>query len=305
MKADLVVIGSTGQLGTDLVREAEARGITARGLGHDAIEIVDPDSVERALGPSAPRVVLNTAATHGADSYAAEDQLAFFRTNTLGPWFLSRWCATNGATLVHYGTDYVFGGTPAIRPLAESDAPAPLNAYGASKLAGEHLVAATCPAHYLLRVSSLYGHTGCRAKNDSNFVKTILDRARRREPIRVVNDQVMSPTCTRAIAAKTLDVIERRPPHGLYHMGGAGSCSWFELAEEVVKLSPYDARVEPIASDPEPAGAPFVRPRYTALDNAALRRHGLGDLPPWRESLAAYVKKETEERVEVHASARG
>jgi len=285
----LVVIGATGQLGRDLVLAARRRGLDCRGLGHDAIEIADEASIERALAPLAPEVVLNTAAYQGARTYTAGEQERYFAGNALGPWNLARWCARRGAILVHYSTDYVFGGDGRDRPYAEDDLPCPRNAYGASKLAGEHLARAAQPRSFVLRVASLYGHGGSRAKGGSNFVQAIVERARRGEALSVVGDQTMSPTWTRDVAGKTLELLEARAPFGLYHLAGSGSCTWHELAREALRAAGLDAPVARAATDPEPAGALFLRPRYTALRNTALRRAGLADLPDWRAALGAFV----------------
>jgi dTDP-4-dehydrorhamnose reductase len=289
----IAVIGSSGQLGSELVQVAARRGFEVEALSHARVEVTDAKSVERALARIAPAVVINTAAYQGAASYAAADQERHFAVNALAPWELARFCARHGAILVHYSTDYVFGGESRSRPYAETDLPYPINAYGASKLAGEHLVRAAHDASYVLRVASLYGTAGSRAKGGSNFVKAILAKAGRGEPLDVVADQTMSPTWTRDVAERTLDLLGRAAPYGLYHMAGSGSCTWHELATEIVRLAGLDVPVRPTSTEPEAPGAQFRRPRNTALVNAALARAELDDLPDWRVSLRSYVALET------------
>ncbi len=286
----IAIVGATGQLGRDLSAEARQRGLAAIAFGHDALEVGDASSIERAFAASRPTVVLNTAAVHGAPFYSAAEQDASFRVNAIGAWNLARWCATHAATLVHFSTDYVFGADRRRSlPFTEDDAPAPVNVYGASKLAGEQLAAASCAAHYIVRVASLYGVGGCRAKNDSNFVELVLHKALKREPMTMVTDQVMSPTATRDVAERALDLLEAKAPFGIYHLAGRGHCSWYDFAREIVRQAGLDAEIAATATPDEADGAIFIRPRYTALDNAAVRRAGLPDLPDWRDGLAHYL----------------
>lgn len=189
-----VIIGGNGQLGTDLARAGKELNLDVESLAHTDIEITDPASVEKALSGLKPEAILNAAASHGASQDTAADQEAFLRVNGLGALNLARFCRRHGTLLVHYSTDYVFGrDRTRDRPYAEEDPPCPVNVYGASKLAGEHLVRAFCPKHYVIRIASVYGSTGCRAKGNSNFVKMVLNKARKGENLRVVNDQFMSP----------------------------------------------------------------------------------------------------------------
>jgi dTDP-4-dehydrorhamnose reductase len=288
----IAIVGANGQLGRDLVGAAERRGIEVAALTHDDLEIADPAAVGRVLSELQPSAVINTAACQGAQTYAAPDQQAYFRGNALGPWNLARWCAGHASLLVHYSTDYVFGGEYSDRPFTEEDLPWPVNIYGASKLAGEHLVRAVCPRHYVVRVASLYGRNGSRAKAGSNFVKMVLGQARRGQALSIVDDQTMSPTSTRAVAEKTTELLLGEAPFGLYHMAGSGACTWYEMAREITRIAGLVAKVQPSTTESETPGAPFLRPRYTALDNAALRRVGLGDLPDWRDCLREYVSEE-------------
>ena len=120
----------------------------------------------------------------------------------------------------------------------------------------------------------------------------VLDKARKGENLKMVNDQIMSPTWTRAIASKTLELIRSGTDFGLYHMAGSGSCSWYEFAREIVRIVGASVEVHPMATPEEEPDDVFLRPRYTALDNARLRQAGLNDLPNWREALKEYIQKE-------------
>ena len=294
-----VVVGGDGQLGTDLVQTGKGPNLDLVSLLQADIEITDPASVERALSALEPDVVLNTAACHGAAQQTTAEQEDFFRVNALGARNLARFCRQHNALLVHFSTDYVFGRERTrARPYAEDDPPCPVNIYGASKLAGEHLVRSFCPKHYLIRVASLYGDRGCMAKGNSNFVKMVLSKARKGEGLKVVNDQFMSPTWTRAVARKTYELIHTRAAFGLYHMAGSGYCTWYEFAYEILRIAGLSVAVEPTATPEEGPGEVFLRPRWTALGNYKLRQAGLADLPAWRECLEEYM------RTYEHAEAR-
>ena len=175
-----VIIGANGQLGSDLLevlqREPPPGGIV--GLTHDEIEIADAQSVARALSNVRPHWVINTAAFHNVPRCEEEPDRAF-AVNARGAWHLARTCAELGAGLLHVSTDYVFDGNRN-QPYVEQDLPGPLNVYGVTKLAGEHLIRATLPRHLIVRTCGLYGVHPCRAKAGESFVDTILRLARER-----------------------------------------------------------------------------------------------------------------------------
>jgi dTDP-4-dehydrorhamnose reductase len=288
----MIVIGGNGQLGSDLIRVGEEQNLNIRGLTHTEIDIANMDSVESVLSAMQPQIVINTAACHGANQYTAADQDAFFRLNALGAWNVARWCWQRDAVFIQYSTDYVFGADLArSQPYIETDLPCPVNIYGVSKLAGELLVRSFCPRHYVLRIASVYGVTGCRAKGNSNFVKMTLGKIRNQEDMQVVADQFMTPTWTRAAALKTFDLLAEQVPYGLYHLSGSGACSWYEFACEILKLTKAAITVTPTQTPADSAGSVFLRPRYTVMDNLNLRRAGLPDMPDWRESLATYLNE--------------
>jgi dTDP-4-dehydrorhamnose reductase len=285
-----VLVGADGQLGTDLARAGRELNLDLVSLTQADIEITDPASVEQALSGLQPEAVLNTAACHGADQHTPAQREAFFRANALGAWNLAHFCRRREALLVHFSTDYVFGRERArARPYAEEDPPCPVNIYGASKLAGEYLIRSFCPKHYVIRVASLYGTAGCLAKGNSNFVKMVLSKARKCENLKVVNDQFMSPTWTRAVAKKTYELISSGAAFGLYHMAGSGHCTWYEFAREILRIAGLTVAVEPTSTPEEGPDDVFLRPRWTALGNYKLRRAGLADLPGWRECLEEYI----------------
>ncbi len=277
----VAVIGSTGQLGTDLVQVLTERGNhEVVPLAHDRVEVADLESVHTVLAEVRPDIVVNCAAFHRVDE--CEDRPAeAFGVNSIGALHVARACAEVNALCVYISTDYVFDGEKG-RPYTESDAPSPINAYGASKLAGEHLVRQTCPRWLIIRVASLFGKAGARGKG-GNFVETILAGAKEGRPLRVVNDIRMSPTYTYD-AALALVRLVRQGATGLVHVTNAGACTWHEFARKALELVGSDTKVEPISSSDYPAKA--RRPRDSSLGSGKFPARGLR---PWEEALMAYL----------------
>ncbi|MDQ7841263.1 MAG: dTDP-4-dehydrorhamnose reductase [bacterium] len=277
----VAIIGATGQLGSDLVRAMEDRAPV--GLSHADIEVTDGPCVLDRLAAIAPDVVINCAAFHRVDECEVRPEEAF-RVNALGARNVALTCARLGALAVYISTDYVFGGE-AGRPYVEGDPPRPINVYGASKLAGEHLVAAVAPRHLIVRVSSLFGVAGASGKGGS-FVETMIRKARAGEAIRVVDDIVMSPTYT-ADAAAALRGLIAGGHTGIAHASNAGACSWFEFARAIFALLGWEVDLQPQRSADQPAAA--RRPRYSALESSRLLALGLVQAP-WEDALRRYLE---------------
>ena len=174
-------------------------------------------------------MIVNTAAMHHVDK-CEQDPTRAFAVNGLGAKNLALAAKELGATLMHISTDYVFDGEKAA-PYVETDAPRPLNAYGNSKLSGEYFVRGTAPQHFVLRTSAIYGKSPCRAKGGLNFIELMLKLARERGEVKVVDDEIVSPTSTRDIARQTV-ALSRSNAYGLYHATAESSCSWYAFAKE-------------------------------------------------------------------------
>jgi dTDP-4-dehydrorhamnose reductase len=291
----IVIVGALGQLGQALRRRLADRSPVALDLGE--LDVGDPAAVDRSIGKLRPSVVLNTSAFNHVDDAELRPDEAF-RTNALGPWALARATDTCGALLVHFSTDYVFRGD-ARTPYGEDDVPAPQSVYGASKLAGERLVAGVNPLHMLIRTAGLYGPGG-RGGKGRNFVNTMVHLGAEGRAIRVVDDQRVSPTSAADLARKVVELVDRwaetRAPEllGLYHVTNAGSCSWFELARETFRLCGARGTVEPVTT--AQYGARARRPAYSVLARRHLERLGLDDLRSWQEALADYLAERVNPR---------
>jgi dTDP-4-dehydrorhamnose reductase len=278
----ILLTGANGQLGTDLMALLEGPGLVA--LTRRDLDVTDPAAVEQGLADVAPAVVLNTAAFHRVDDIEADPRPAFL-VNAVAVHHLARLCARRGARLVHFSTDYVFGSTGP-GPHAEDAPTTPLSAYGVSKLAGEHLVRQASGRHLVIRSAGLYGVAGSSGKG-GNFVETMLRLARDGKPIRVVDDQVLTPTYTADLAEAVVRLLAADPPGGIYHLTNDGACSWFEFARRIFALTGLEPDLAPTTSDA--FGAPARRPPHSVLANTRFAALGLGRLRPWPDALRAYL----------------
>jgi dTDP-4-dehydrorhamnose reductase len=272
-----LVAGSAGQLGRELV--GRLGGEVAWAGDRSEVDVTDGAAVAALLERVRPDVVFNATAWNRVDA-AETEPAAAFAVNAAAPHFVARAALSVGAVVVHFSTDYVFDGS-ASRPYAEDDAPRPLGVYGASKLAGEALVAASGAGHLIVRTSGLLGRGGSEQKGGS-FVDRIVAKARAGESLRVVADQVFAPTCAADLAQASLALV-RAEARGLYHVANGGSCSWHELACAALSLAGVAAPVEPITL--AELSLPAPRPRYSVLACDRYRSLGLPPLRHWREAL--------------------
>lgn len=280
----IAVIGATGQLGTDVVSAFVSNGDEVVPVSHSDIELSDFDSVSTRLKGLASHVIVNTAAMHHVENCEREPQKAF-SVNGLGARNLASVARELDSILMHVSTDYVFDGAKS-SPYEETDAPRPLNVYGNTKLSGEYFVRSIAPKHFVLRTSAIYGKNPCRAKGGLNFVELMLKLAKERDELRVVDNEVVSPTPTVEIARQMV-VLSRSDKYGLYHATAEGSCSWYRFASEIFSLT--NTKVNLQIARPGEFPAKVTRPEYSVLENRALKSHGLNVFKPWRDGLIDYL----------------
>ncbi len=281
----VLLIGANGQLGSDLVKTLT--NVELIPLTHQEVDICEPVGLRETLNRYAPDVVINTAAYHKVDECQINVEKAF-SVNTFGVRNLALACKEQDCALLHMSTDYVFGSDAGrCTPYAESDIPGPINVYGVSKLAGEYFVRYILNRHWIVRSQWLYGVAGSSGKG-GNFVELMLRLAREGRDIKVVDDQIGSPTYTLDLARKIAQVIETKH-YGLYHIPNAGQCTWYEFAQKIWELSGLHPKAEPTTT--AASGALAARPAYSVLDNAALRRINLNGMRPWEEALEAYLRE--------------
>jgi dTDP-4-dehydrorhamnose reductase len=291
-----VVLGAAGQLGRELVQRL---GTAAVALTRAAADLTQPGAVRTVLQAVRPDAVFNCAAYNLVDRAESEPHTAF-AVNAWAVRELALACRDLDCVLIHISSDYVFGLEEGRRtPYAESDAPGPVSVYGLSKLAGEYLVRALCPRHFVVRTCGLYGVWGSGGKG-GNFVETMLRVAGQGKPLRVVDDQTCTPSYAADVAEGVLNLAQTGR-YGLYHVRSGGSCSWYEFARAIFEVAGVSADLTPIPSSAYPTAA--RRPAYSVLGAAAYDALKLPVLRPWRDALAAYLAERARRQGGVTSSA--
>ncbi len=279
----VLLIGAQGQLGSELAKLFSSSDLVP--LAHADLDICDAAAAGQILQDVQADLVINTAAFPRVDDCETQVDRAF-AVNAWAAGNLARCCSRLGSILAYISTDYVFDGAKQ-QPYEEDDPPNPLNVYGISKLAGEHFTRAYCPRHFIIRSTGLYGQRGSREKG-GNFVDTMLRLVGEGTPIRVVQDQVLTPTYTVDLAHQIRELITRQA-FGTYHLTNSSSCSWYEFAGEIFQQAGLRPNLQPINTDAFPVKA--RRPTYSVLGNGRASRIGLSPMRPWKEALAAYLRE--------------
>ena len=275
----VMVAGAAGQLGAAITREF-SRDCDVRPLGRPALDITNEAAAVATVSDVRPDVIVNCAAFNDVDG-AEDDAQSALAVNGFGVLALARAAASRGATLVHYSTDFVFAGTSR-EPYVEEDVPEPRSTYGLSKLIGEWF-ASEAPAHYVLRVESLFG--GPRAKSS---VDRILSALLEGKPAHVFEDRTVSPSYVTDVATATKRLLTRRAPFGLYHCVNTGFTTWLGLAEAAAGLlGKLDATLVGVKVADVRMRA--ERPQYCALSNRKLHDTGV-PMPSWQDALRRYVE---------------
>jgi dTDP-4-dehydrorhamnose reductase len=277
----VLITGAGGMLGRDVVLAASNAGHDVVGFGHTELDIADAGALSSKFELERPDVVINCAAWTDVDG-AEESEQAAMGVNGKGAGNVAAAAAQVGAGVVYVSSDYVFDGAKGA-PYVETDQPAPLSAYGRTKLAGEEATAAANKRHFIVRSSWLFGVGG------SNFVETMLRLASSQNEVLVVRDQVGSPTYTWHLAYGIVRLIEGIE-FGIHHMAAAGTCSWYDFAREIFDQAKVECRV--LSATTEMLGRPAPRPPHSALTSQ--REHAI-ELPSWRDGLAAYLSQRAAE----------
>jgi dTDP-4-dehydrorhamnose reductase len=271
----LLVTGAAGMLGRDVMLAAGNAGHEVVGFGRAELDVTSAAALERKFDLERPDVVVNCAAWTDVDG-AEEAEEQAFAINGSGAGNVAAAAGKVEGRILHVSTDYVFDGAKGA-PYVESDQPAPLSAYGRTKLAGEEAVAAANKRHLIVRSAGLFGIGG------RNFVDTMLRLAEAQNEVTVVRDQVGSPTYTWHLAYGIVRLIEGIE-YGIHHMAASGQCSWYEFAREIFEQAKVECRVLSITSEEFGAAAP--RPAFSAL--VSQREHAIR-LPGWQDGLAGYL----------------
>ena len=281
----VLVTGVTGQLGFDVMRKLESRGIPARGCGRAEFSLTDPAGMRKYIEEYAPDAVVHCAAYTAVDKAEDEPGLAM-EVNAEGTRSLAEICRDIGAKMLYISTDYVFPGDG--EEFYAPDAPkSPRNVYGRSKLAGEEAVQEILTRYFILRISWVFGIHG------RNFIRTMLHLGESRKELNVVGDQVGSPTYTRDLASLLVEMVESEA-YGVYHATNEGICSWAEFAQEIFRQAGCDVKVTPVPSSAYPTKA--VRPKNSRMSKACLDAAGFHRLPDWKDALGRYLREIAEEK---------
>lgn len=278
------VIGGSGQLGQEFARCVPADALVC--VSHDQLDVGDEILVNRCIDSLDGDVIINLAAFHNVNQ-CEEDPAKTFRTNSVGAGLVANAGTRRGLRVVYFSSDYVFGlDADRTAPYLERDTIGPVNIYGVSKAAGEHLVRAATPEHLIVRTSSLFGVVTSR--KGWTFPEMILNRAKRGEPLRVVGDQYMSPTYTADLVKAVLSLLERGAT-GTVHVTNNGGCTWYEFARATLDLAGVDHPVQEVTSDEFPSKA--RRPMYSRLDSERFEELEVRPLRHWRDALGAYLRE--------------
>jgi dTDP-4-dehydrorhamnose reductase len=277
----ILIVGSRGQLGTDLVESFSDWKVIS--YTSEDMDITDEASVQQQIAFTAPDLVINAAAFTRVDECERE-HIRAFSVNALGPRNLALACKRWDIPLLHISTNYVFDGFKG-EPYEESDPAHPLNAYGISKLAGEHYLQALWNKHYIVRVAGLFGLTPSRMKG-TNFVEAMLRLGSKGNPLRIVADESLSPTYTLDAAAVIRRLVDSGQ-YGVYHLTNSGCCTWLEFAREIFEQSGMMVELQPVTA--REYGAPARRPTNSCLNINKITQLGFGPLRPWQEALRDYL----------------
>ena len=279
----ILVTGASGQLGYDVERELERRGIEHLGTSSRELDITDREAVERLMAAYRPDAAIHCAAYTKVD-LAEDEPERCWAVNADGTRNLAAACREICAKMLYISTDYVFPGTG--EQLRRTDDPvSPVNTYGRSKLAGELAVQSLLEKYFIVRISWVFG------KNGNNFVKTMLRLAETKAELSVVCDQIGSPTYTADLAPLLCDMVQTER-YGVYHATNEGTCAWSEFAEAIFELAGRQVVVHPIPTSAYPTRA--ARPLNSRMSKECLHSNGFQELPEWKNALARYLKEITE-----------
>lgn len=275
----VLVTGINGQLGHDVMGELKKRGHEAVGVDIEEMDITDAECVKRVMTQTAPEAVIHCSAYTAVDR--AEEEVELCRqVNAEGTKNVAEVCAGLDCKLLYLSTDYIFSGEGE-RPWEPGDEPDPLNIYGLTKFEGEQEIKSRMDKYFIVRISWVFGVNG------NNFIKTMLRLGRENGAVRVVDDQIGSPTYTYDLAVLLVDMIETEK-YGEYHASNEGTCSWYEFAKEIFAAAGMnEVEVTPVSSEEFPAKA--KRPKNSRMSKEKLVKNGFNKLPSWQDAVKRYV----------------
>ena len=281
----ILVTGVKGQLGYDVVHECEKRGHHVRGVDVEEMDITDMSAVSRVMKETRPDAVVHCAAWTAVDAAEDEDNISKVRAiNAGGTQNIATVCKELGCKLIYISTDYVFDGQGTKPWEPDEKDYRPLNVYGQTKLEGELAVANTLDKYFIVRIAWVFGVNG------KNFIRTMLNVGKTHDTVRVVNDQIGTPTYTCDLARLLVDMAESEK-YGYYHATNEGGyISWYDFTCEIYRQAGYTTKVIPVTTA-EYGLSKAKRPFNSRLDKSKLVENGFTPLPDWRDALARYLKE--------------
>lgn len=277
----VLVTGVKGQLGYDVVRELQSRGHEAIGVDIEEMDITDETAVSRVMEETAPEAVIHCSAFTAVDR-AEEEQELCYKVNVQGTENIAKMCQKLGCKMLYLSTDYIFSGEGQ-RPWEPEDTPSPLNSYGQSKYQGEVALRQYVDKYFIVRISWVFGING------NNFIKTMLRLGKEKGAVKVVDDQIGSPTYTFDLAKLLVDMIETEQ-YGAYHVTNEGICSWYEFAKEIFQeANMKEVTVTPVSSEEFPVKA--KRPKNSRMSKEKLVQNGFSLLPSWQDAVKRYIEE--------------
>ena len=270
-----LVLGAKGQLGQELIHLLKTKNIEAIGTDRNEIDFAKPNEISKKLAKLNPSHIVNCGAYTQVDKAEEESELANL-INAQAVGVVAKFTSERKIPFVHISTDYVFDGF-ATSPYLEDDKVSPQSVYGSSKALGEKEAVGNNPESYILRTAWVYGEYG------NNFPKAIAKKLRNNESLNVVNDQIGSPTWTFDLASSIIEILEKKPNPGIYHVTNSESCSWFEFAQAIAKTLNVDEKLVK-QTDSNSFVRPAVRPKFSVLSNTKWENAGLTPLRSWKEA---------------------
>ncbi len=281
----VLVTGVKGQLGYDVVGELTKRGHEAVGVDIDEMDITNAEAVSRVIGEAAPDAVIHCAAWTAVDAAEDEENISKVRAvNVDGTRNIAEICKKINCKMIYISTDYVFNGQGSEPWQPDCKDYAPLNVYGQSKLDGEIAVSELLEKFFIVRIAWVFG------KNGANFIKTMLNIGKKYPELKVVYDQIGTPTYTYDLARLLVDMVETEK-YGYYHATNEGGyISWYDFACEIFRQAGYDTKVNPVTTE-EYGISKAARPFNSRLDKSKLIENGFEPLPSWQDALTRYLKE--------------
>ncbi|MCH5252059.1 MAG: dTDP-4-dehydrorhamnose reductase [Lachnospiraceae bacterium] len=276
----VLVTGIHGQLGHDVMEECKKRGYDAVGVDVEEMDITDEGKIREVFSRVCPEAVVHCAAYTAVDKAEDEEEICRL-VNGKGTENIAKVCREQDCKLLYLSTDYVFQGEGE-RPWEPEDEANPLNIYGQTKYEGEQAIRRYVEKYFIVRISWVFGVNG------GNFVKTMLRLGRENGAVKVVDDQIGSPTYTRDLSVLLVDMIESEK-YGIYHASNEGFCSWYEFAREIFRLAGLSVEVTPVDTDQFPVKA--KRPKNSRMSKEKIVKSGFNQLPSWENALERYLKE--------------